>query len=96
VALSDLKVYSCPSKNPKYRTGRIVPSGEWVKIIGWNENQGTEWYLIRDNGAGTQQWWVVGSESISFRPANYNSYVGRATCRYHGFEIYLPLVLRNF
>jgi hypothetical protein len=96
VALSDVQIYSCPSKNPKYRTSRIVPAGEWVKIIGWNEDEGVEWHLIRNDGAGTQQWWVIGSDSLSFRPANYKSYVGRATCRYHGFETYLPLVLRNY
>jgi len=62
----------------------MVSAGTHFKVLGWNENEGLKWYLIKDEGIGTQQWWVADSGSVSFNPANYWNYIGRVSCRFHG------------
>jgi hypothetical protein len=84
VASHPLVVYSCPGTEQHYTTSYIVPSGQTFQVFGWNENGDTRWYLIKDEGAGTQQWWIADDGAVSLSPANYTDYVGRISCRFHG------------
>jgi len=78
VALRDLPVYTCPKRDDEFATTRTIASGQSFTILGWNESDGAQWYLIQDDGIGPQQW-VTGSISVS--PPNLRDYIGRTACR---------------
>lgn len=78
VALRDLLVYTCPNRDARFATALTIASGQQFEILGWNESDGSKWYLVQDDGVGPQQW-VAGSVSVN--PPNFADYIGRATCR---------------
>lgn len=78
VALRDLLVYTCPGGDARFATASTIAAGQQFEILGWNERDGSKWYLVQDDGVGPQQW-VAGSVSVD--PPNFADYIGRATCR---------------
>lgn len=78
VAMRSLRVYQCPGNDPKHATSEFMSAGTKVRVIGWNESQGSAWYLIEDSGTGPQKWI---SGSVRLDPPNYYDYIRRVTCR---------------